>query len=189
MKRACQGRPCLVRQRAGQGVGTLSVEDDVSINGETTVLVGKNRIEIEFLDIRLSLGQGRQGEEGLLQSGQVNGGLTAMTGEQRKSTDFTNHASGVLRAERRYPERDIFEHLDMHPTQAKHDERTELRIRCQADDDLNSRSGHRLNRDAFDGCMCLADGGHDVIKRAPDGGFCGQIELHATDIAFMRDVG
>ena len=114
-----------------------------------------------------------------------------MAGEHRKSADFTDHASGVLPTERHQPEGHILEHLDMHPAQAKHDERTELRVGCQADNDLNSGLGHGLNRDAFDDCggLRLTDSGHDVIKRAADGGFCGQIELHAADIAFMGDVG
>ena len=63
----------------------------------------------------------------------------------------------------------------------------------QADNDLNARSGHRLNRDALDDCgrLCLVrPAAMNVIKCVANGGFrVVEIEVHPPDITFMRDVG
>jgi hypothetical protein len=106
--------------------------------------------------------------------------------QQGPDLEALQHRLGVFGRERRQRDLDIAHQLDQHPAGADHDDRAELGIALDPEDELEPALHHLGDDAGLGGGIEALQGGRDLGERGPDGSAVGKTEPHETGVALVH---
>ena len=116
--------------------------------------------------------------------------LAAVSLQDAVAFELPEHLARVRAVDRQDAETHVFQHLGEHPSEAQHDDRPELRVVEQTDDDLDPLRHHLLDFDAVDPGRRMSHPRrrHDAVKAVANFVRCPDVQDHAADIRLVQDV-
>ena len=104
---------------------------------------GKDRIEIQLLDLRIAEGQLGDGHDGLRERSIVDGLAAPRALEQFVRSDAVHHDPGLVQFHGGHAEHHVFQHLGVDAAETEYHDRTEGWVAHEADDDFMLSLAHR----------------------------------------------
>ena len=168
-------------------------DGDPCIDGDHRVLVRKQRIDIEFANLRHIGGELRELDEHEGYGSLIRGGHIAIGLEPTRDPCPRDQIGGQLEIERRQRQRLVVDDLHGGSAAPEQDDRPEGRIVGEANDQLPCfpAPDHRLNDDARHRSLGPQSrrAFEDFSDRLAHRVLVGDVELDATDIRFVDDIG
>ena len=167
-----------------------AVENDARVERHEVAAADVERVDVDLLDPALLDDEVAEAHEQLVEAREIDRGAATHAVERGEDARLLHHPARKRGVERRQSERAVFEDFDEFSARAEEQHRAELRIGGAAQNEFVAVSrDHRLDRHAQEIVrrIPLPDASFDLAERASHGGCAMHVQLHAADIALVRD--
>ena len=151
---------------------------------------GHQRVDVDFLDPRLSHHQLAETHQQLFQRRHIHRGASAHSLQGGEDARAFHHPPGQRRVERRQSQRAVLEDFDQLPAGSKEQHRPELRVDAASNDQLIPlKLDHRLHRHSQKMFLArlLGHRNFDGPPRPPHRRRIAQVQLHPSNIGLVGD--
>ena len=174
------------RARPGRAVARRVREDHQGVGGDQMGTGDQQRVHVDLGDLGVVGGELRHGQQDVTQLVGVDAREAAQRAEQALARSSATRAPDVRLVERRQGERHVGDRLREDATQAERDDRAELLVATQADQQFAVVRHELLDEHAL--IRPPRRPVDDAVVGGPGGGCVPDVELHQADVALVQDV-
>ncbi len=172
--------------------GRIRRDGRAGVESEHAALVAEQGIDVELDEPRLIDDELRQPEQGVDERVEGDGRPVAIAAQQTRDARALDELARERGIQRRQRDGGIAQDFDRGAARAEHQRRPEHGIAGQAEQELVGAAERRHALHGVAAVMRLGPVSPEILVDAGEGGVqrggIGQIELHAADVGFVRDV-